>query len=222
MSNNLCNLCNGSRLNNLQLCDCSTNIINNSSIQCKGCTTNYCMSGNSIDCKNARQKTIEARIQNQVCVSQSQMNSILSAFYIREINQNNPLETHLSSSKIWGNDNYLRNQSDRLNIHYSRNNNVPSRGNSTKSSVTSNRPGSMAPGGKGVDIKHGSYARYLGKIKANNIEQNKMGPFNIPEQDVNNSVHRLNQLNSGHGSRNRKVLNNKLFRFSLVNTSQCC
>ena len=42
---------------------------------------------------------------------------------------------------------------------------VPSRGNSTRSSLTRDRPGSQAPGGKGVDIKHGSYARYLARLK---------------------------------------------------------
>jgi len=42
---------------------------------------------------------------------------------------------------------------------------VPSRGNSTKSSITRLRPGSLKPGGKGVDIKHGSYDRYLARLK---------------------------------------------------------
>ena len=31
--------------------------------------------------------------------------------------------------------------------------------------VTAGRPGGMTPGGKGVDVKHGSYARYLNKLK---------------------------------------------------------
>ena len=42
---------------------------------------------------------------------------------------------------------------------------VPSRGNSTKRSQTSMRPGSQAPGGIGVDVKHNSYQRYLLKKK---------------------------------------------------------
>jgi len=42
---------------------------------------------------------------------------------------------------------------------------VPSRGNSTKSSITRLRPGSLKPGGTGVDIKHGSYHRYLARLK---------------------------------------------------------
>jgi len=49
--------------------------------------------------------------------------------------------------------------------------NVPSHGNSTRTSITRMRPGSMSaasssiPGSKGVDMKHGSYDRYLAKLK---------------------------------------------------------
>lgn len=43
---------------------------------------------------------------------------------------------------------------------------VPSRGNSTRSTLTRQRPGANSPGGKGVDIKHGSYDRYLNRIKS--------------------------------------------------------
>ena len=44
--------------------------------------------------------------------------------------------------------------------------NVPSHGaNSTKTSITRMRPGSCSAAGQGVDIKHGSYARYLARIK---------------------------------------------------------
>ena len=49
--------------------------------------------------------------------------------------------------------------------------NVPSFGSSTRSSITRMRPGSMSaassnqPGSKGVDMKHGSYDRYLAKLK---------------------------------------------------------
>ena len=51
------------------------------------------------------------------------------------------------------------------------NRNVPSHGNSRRTSITRHRPGSMsAPstsiqGSKGVDMKHGSYDRYLAKLK---------------------------------------------------------
>ena len=44
--------------------------------------------------------------------------------------------------------------------------NVPSyNASSTKTSITRMRPGSCSAAGEGVDIKHGSYARYLARIK---------------------------------------------------------
>jgi hypothetical protein len=43
--------------------------------------------------------------------------------------------------------------------------NVPSHGNSTRTSLTRMRPGSTCAAGKGVDIKHGSYDRYLARLK---------------------------------------------------------
>jgi hypothetical protein len=52
---------------------------------------------------------------------------------------------------------------------------IPTRGNSTKSSVTSNRPGAMSPGGAGVDIKHNSYERRLLKLKGESILRKKIG-----------------------------------------------
>ena len=46
--------------------------------------------------------------------------------------------------------------------------NVPSRGNSSHTSKTNHRPGASTPNTYGVDIKHGSYDRYLLKRKAKN------------------------------------------------------
>jgi hypothetical protein len=42
----------------------------------------------------------------------------------------------------------------------------PTHGNSLRSTLTSGRPGASTPGGKGVDVKHDSYARYLNRKKA--------------------------------------------------------
>lgn len=42
---------------------------------------------------------------------------------------------------------------------------VPSRGNSTKRTLTRARPGACSAGGAGIDIKHGSYDRYLARLK---------------------------------------------------------
>jgi hypothetical protein len=44
------------------------------------------------------------------------------------------------------------------------------RGNSVRSTLTSDRPGAGSPGGTGVDVKHDSYARYLNKKKATNLK----------------------------------------------------
>ena len=35
------------------------------------------------------------------------------------------------------------------------------------------KPGALAPGGKGVDVKHNSYARYLAKTKGRNALRSK-------------------------------------------------
>ena len=45
----------------------------------------------------------------------------------------------------------------------------PSHGNSTRASLTRERPGAFAPAVTGVDIKHESYARYLNRKKAGNL-----------------------------------------------------
>lgn len=42
---------------------------------------------------------------------------------------------------------------------------VPSRGNSTRTTLTRARPGACSAGGVGVDVKHGSYDRYLARLK---------------------------------------------------------
>ena len=47
---------------------------------------------------------------------------------------------------------------------------VPSRGvSSTRSSVTRARPGACSAPGSGVDVKHGSYDRYLAKLKGRTV-----------------------------------------------------
>ena len=49
--------------------------------------------------------------------------------------------------------------------------NVPSHGNSSHTSKTNHRPGGSTPNTKGIDIKHGSYNRYLLKKKAINHKE---------------------------------------------------
>lgn len=47
--------------------------------------------------------------------------------------------------------------------------NVPSHASSTHQSVTRMRPGSTSAAGKGVDVKHGSYDRYLARLKGRSV-----------------------------------------------------
>lgn len=54
--------------------------------------------------------------------------------------------------------------SDRARPHIVKRN-VPSRGNSTKYTLTRARPGAASAPGAGVDVKHGSYHRYLERLK---------------------------------------------------------
>jgi hypothetical protein len=49
---------------------------------------------------------------------------------------------------------------------------------STKHSITRDRPGSMSPGGIGVDIKHNSYERRLNKLKGKSVLRRGVIPPN--------------------------------------------
>ena len=57
------------------------------------------------------------------------------------------------------------NQSSDRNVAGIQKSVVPSRGDSTRHTLTRARPGACSAGGKGVDIKHGSYDRYLARLK---------------------------------------------------------
>jgi len=181
----------------LNLCECSTNIIQNTVVQCKSCGNTFC----DDNCKNNILKQTEKIIQNQVRVSESQLLDVKGALTIGADYLKKPV--NLSDSYPF------KNMSDRREAHGMRNahgmlyTNVPTRGNSVRSSVTSCKPGSTAPGGKGVDVKHGSYARYLGKLKSRTIvsDEDQSFPLNI------------------NGSRTRPAMNNKSYRFSITNTS---
>lgn len=58
--------------------------------------------------------------------------------------------------------------------------NVPSRGSSTKSSITRERPGAQSAPGVGVDVKHGSYHRYLERLKGKGPSRTQSPNNNIP------------------------------------------
>lgn len=72
---------------------------------------------------------------------------------------------------------------------------VPTRSSSVRGTKTGIRPGSQAPGGSGVDIKHNSYDRYLLRKKGRAM---KAGPYVGDDVDskaiVNNKVQATNSL----------------------------
>ncbi len=187
------------------LCDCSTNglkfwspctpQIGAGCIQTFKCSLDpaYDPCGNIIGCTTFDNVAIERRIQNQSRMPASQFKDALEDVTVAQdlLHFQGSSENFISmSSRVWGNPNYLRNQSDRstpsrsgawtgygdrnprfgmsvggAKINISGYVNVPTRGNSTRSTITGNRPGAMTPGGQGVDVKHGSYDRYLSKKK---------------------------------------------------------
>ncbi len=124
-------------------CSCNTGYTFNI-IQCKSCSNVFCSGCND----EIRQK----RIWNTVRVSASE--------YTMNIGS---LNVYTKPSLAHANVNWNQ-YSDRAVAGVVKRN-VPTRGNSTRSSITRNRPGSQSAVGTGVDIKHGSYARYLARLK---------------------------------------------------------
>jgi hypothetical protein len=152
--------------------------------------------GTTFGCTSFDHVAIERRIQNQSRMPTSQFTNALQDVTVAQdrLSFKGSINNFTSlSSRVWGNANYLRNQSDRStpsrsgayvapnqrNPAFGKSLNIPgyvnapTRGNSTKSTITANRPGAMTPGGQGVDVKHGSYARYLARKKGNILTRKK-------------------------------------------------
>ena len=114
--------------------------------QCKGC--NGCK--NSVACSA---DITQRRIQNTVRVSQSEYLENLAGLNVF---------TPAIAKYGYVNWNQGSDRAEPGQVHR----NVPSYGaSSTKTSITRLRPGSCSAAGQGVDIKHGSYARYLARLK---------------------------------------------------------
>ena len=133
---------------------CNCGDINYINTQCSSCS---CTDGscNSINDTISTQK----KIWNQVRVPASLYSMNLAAMNMsseRLTNATNAVPTNWNQSS----DSWVASQQTAYH---------PTKGNSLKSSLTSLRPGAGAPAGKGVDVKHNSYARYLGRKKAINI-----------------------------------------------------
>ena len=109
----------------------------------------------------------ERKIKNLSRMSGSQfMDAYVSLVVAQNVVQQSQPVAQTNVTSTWGSPNYLRGQSDRaLPSKLPTSTNVPTRGSSTRTTITSNKPGGMDPGGSGVDVKHGSYNRYLAKKK---------------------------------------------------------
>jgi len=139
--------------------DCSINTTTNTSTA--RCNT-YCINNSSF-----YKLATERKIQNQCRMSGSQfMDAYVSLIVAQNVVQHSQPIALTNVTSNWGSPYYLRGQSDRaLPSKLPTFTNVPTRGSSTRTTITSNKPGGMDPGGSGVDVKHGSYARYLAKKK---------------------------------------------------------
>ncbi len=201
--------------NTFNLCDCSSNGLPlYQPARCMACMSDC--SGCGGLSSNINLKMTEKRIQNQVRVHESQYTDVLGAMTIAT-NYLDASANPLEATTVWANRFSLRNQSDRREPSRTGSNiqtnaagstnyvNVPTRGNSTRSTITANRPGAMTPGGYGVDVKHGSYARYLGKLKGRTMA--------VP---TNNGVPIQYTVAP------TAVLNNKSYRFNLLNLNCLC
>jgi len=130
--------------------------------RCKGCA-DACRS--NVACSAG---STQRRIQNTVRVSQSEYLENLAG-----------LNVYTKPIAKYGHVNWNQG-SDRAEpgqVHR----NVPSyNASSTKTSITRMRPGSCSAASQGVDIKHGSYARYLARIKGRGPYRTQTVPAAVP------------------------------------------
>jgi hypothetical protein len=146
--------------------DCS-GAIPNMVVQCKTCENVYYDDADWV--KNSK-IIIQKRIWKQVRVPGSQYISVKSSVasgydrvnFCGDLNNN----CQTGTSLVW---NQSSDRTQASNSNVSQINIVPSRGNSTKTSLTRHRPGAGSPGGIGVDIKHNSYDRYLSRKKTKHL-----------------------------------------------------
>lgn len=145
--------------------------------------SNNTRTGNCTGCKVTRntfgphhnlvKRAIEKQIQKTVRVSTSEYLMNKSSLNVAE-----------SRKKGIENDWNQNQSSDRLNRAIAKAV-VPSRGNSSSGSVTRLRPGSLRPGGQGVDVKHNSYDRYLARLKGRKVLRLPTEPSGVNYGDVN-------------------------------------
>jgi hypothetical protein len=119
--------------------------------QCKSCNSS-CSTGN---CSSINSQATQKQIWHQIRVPASLYTMNFAALANTQ---------RFTSTNNWNQSSDQLVESQQTAYH-------PTRGNSTKRTLTSSKPGSAAPGGKGVDIKYNSYARYLNRLKGGTLVQ---------------------------------------------------
>lgn len=145
-------------------------------VQCTSCDKDYV---------NDPQKTyIQKQIQNTVRVPASLYMTDLTALTVR--GQQLPGSNSNNSPLKYNNVNESQ-ASDRNRLHFQRT--IPN---------PKLRPGQLGPGGKGVDVKHNSFARVLARRKGENL---------VTSQQTTPSLNLLR--------------GNKVQKFGIVNSNRC-
>tara|TARA_Y100000389_G_scaffold157418_2_gene158538 strand:+ start:5698 stop:6456 length:759 start_codon:yes stop_codon:yes gene_type:complete len=235
-------------------CDCSINDFYKPCVPKVGadCILSYnCKQNGDISgCTSLDKVTIERRIQNQSRMPESQYTSALDTVTVSEdlLSFKGTKQNYFNmSSRVWSTPNNLRNQSDRsapsrsgawtgpnsrnpaLGEKYGIKGyvNVPTRGNSTRSTITADRPGAMTPGGEGVDVKHGSYHRYLAKKKGCLLTKKPVSINTVPEPikgENNQYWYRAGINNYPRNSivYNSSTINNMSYKYTPVSVGKTC
>ena len=124
-------------------CSCTGDIVYGV-VQCKGCSNTSCQ---TCDPSGSYLDITQKRIWNTVRVPASEYVMNLGSLSVYQAPSTDPKYSNVN----W---NQMSDRALPANLNISKITVVPSHGNSTRSSITRDRPGSMRPGGKGVDIKH--------------------------------------------------------------------
>jgi hypothetical protein len=168
------------RPNDIQYKDCSDRPNNYIDDQCVGCVCGDGSCGPLLQSK-------------QILQAQNRRNWNVARIPASEFSMNRAAFHVYTGSRING---QTWNQSSDRALQHKTPNPIPSHGNSTKTSLTRARPGAIRAGGKGVDIKHNSYARYMNRLKGQAmIAGPYLGDKVPPKAVVNNKVQKLNSVN---------------------------
>lgn len=128
--------------------------------QCRSCQTAGCRCNAKCDAAGCPGAVEQKRIWRQVRAASSSYMGALASLTVHGSASNRP-------RRRWSMVNWNQ-RSDRAVPHTGTAYN-PSRGNSTRATLVRHRPGAGGFAGVGVDVKHGSYARYLNRLKAKSI-----------------------------------------------------